>query len=80
MARTSALMLQIATGDPRSISRQIVDGVRMKVATAELAVGARNPSRIRNSVDLPAPLAPTMAWMRPRGTCRVSASSASLRP
>ena len=44
MARTSALMLQIATGDPRSISRQIVDGVRMKVATAELAVGAQLPS------------------------------------
>ena len=44
MARTAPLMLQIATGDPRSISRQIVDGVRMAVATAELAVGAQLPS------------------------------------
>ena len=44
MARTSALMLQIATGDPRSISRQIVDCVRRKVATAELAGGAQLPS------------------------------------
>jgi GntR family transcriptional regulator len=44
MARTAPLMLQIATGDPRPISRQIVDGVRMAVATAELAVGAQLPS------------------------------------
>ena len=44
MARTAPLMLQIATGDPRPIGRQIVDGVRMAVATAELAVGAQLPS------------------------------------
>lgn len=44
MARTRALMLQIATGDPRPISRQIVDAVRMKIATAELAPGDRLPS------------------------------------
>ena len=44
MARTQALMLQIATGDPRPISRQIVDGVRMKVATGELALGMQLPS------------------------------------
>jgi GntR family transcriptional regulator len=37
-------MLQIATGDPRSISRQIVDAVRMKIATAELAPGDQLPS------------------------------------
>ena len=30
MARTQALMLQIATGDPRPISKQIVDAVRMR--------------------------------------------------
>jgi hypothetical protein len=38
---------------------------------ASPAVGARKPSRMRNSVDLPAPLAPTMAWMRPRGHAQV---------
>src|SRR5690242_20396298 len=44
MARTQPLMLQIATGDPRPISKQIVDGVRRAVATGELAVGAQLPS------------------------------------
>lgn len=44
MARTHALMIQIATGDARSISKQIVDGVRMKIATAELQPGAQLPS------------------------------------
>jgi GntR family transcriptional regulator len=44
MARTQALMLQIATGDPRPISRQIVDGVRRAVATGELLPGAQLPS------------------------------------
>lgn len=44
MPRTQALMIQIATGDPRPISKQIVDGVRMKIATAELEPGAQLPS------------------------------------
>ena len=44
MARTQPLMLQIATGDPRPISRQIVDGVRRAVATGELSPGAQLPS------------------------------------
>lgn len=44
MARTQALMLEIATGDARPISRQIVDGVRMKIATGELALGLQLPS------------------------------------
>lgn len=44
MARTQALMIQIATGDPRAISKQIVDGVRMKIATSELIPGAQLPS------------------------------------
>ena len=44
MARTQALLLEIATGDPRPISRQIVDAIRMKVATGELALGAQLPS------------------------------------
>ena len=37
-------MIQIATGDPRPIFRQIVDGVRMQVATGELAPGSKLPS------------------------------------
>ena len=44
MARPRPLLFQIATGDPRSISRQIVDAVRMKIATAELAPGDQLPS------------------------------------
>jgi GntR family transcriptional regulator len=44
MSRAQALMIQIATGDSRPISKQIVDGVRMKIATAELAPGAQLPS------------------------------------
>lgn len=44
MPRTQALMIQIATGDARPISKQIVDGVRMKIATAELAPGDQLPS------------------------------------
>jgi GntR family transcriptional regulator len=44
MSRTQPLMIQIATGDPRAISKQIVDGVRMQIATGELKVGAQLPS------------------------------------
>lgn len=44
MARTQALMIQIATGDPRPIGRQIVDAVRMKIATGELEPGGQLPS------------------------------------
>ena len=44
MSRTQPLMIQIATGDPRAISKQIVDGVRMQIATGELKVGGQLPS------------------------------------
>lgn len=44
MARTQALMIQITTGDPRPIGRQIVDAVRMKIATGELDHGDQLPS------------------------------------
>ena len=44
MVRTRPLMIQIATGDPRPIGRQIVDAVRMKIATGELASGDQLPS------------------------------------
>ena len=37
-------MIHVVTGDPRPIFRQIVDGIRMKIATGELAVGAKLPS------------------------------------
>lgn len=44
MSRTQPLMIQIATGDPRAISKQIVDGVRMQIATGEIKVGSQLPS------------------------------------
>lgn len=44
MARPQALMIQIATGDPRPIGKQIVDAVRMKIATSELKPGDQLPS------------------------------------
>jgi GntR family transcriptional regulator len=44
MTERTPLMLQIATGDPRPIARQIVDGVRRLVANGELPVGAMLPS------------------------------------
>ncbi|AIF48802.1 GntR family transcriptional regulator [Dyella japonica] len=44
MTRTQALAISIATGDTRSISRQIVDAVRMKVARGELQPGVQLPS------------------------------------
>lgn len=44
MTRRAALMLQIATGDPRPINRQIVDGVKRMIASGELEVGAALPS------------------------------------
>lgn len=44
MARTQPLMIQVATGDARPIGRQIVDAVRMKIATGELSPGDQLPS------------------------------------
>jgi GntR family transcriptional regulator len=44
MPRTHALMIQIATGDSRSIGKQIADSIRMKIATGELAPGDQLPS------------------------------------
>ena len=44
MTRTQPLMIQIATGDPRPIRRQIADAVRRKIATGELEKGAQLPS------------------------------------
>ncbi len=44
MVRTAPLMIHIATGDVRPIVRQIVDAVRMKIATAALSAGDQLPS------------------------------------
>lgn len=44
MQRTQPLMIQIATGDSRSINKQITDAVRMKIATGELREGMQLPS------------------------------------
>lgn len=37
-------MIQIVTGDPRPISKQIVDAIRMKIVTGELQPGSKIPS------------------------------------
>ncbi|MEM8931699.1 MAG: GntR family transcriptional regulator [Acidobacteriota bacterium] len=37
-------MIQIATGDPRPIFRQIVDGLRLKIASGELPPNTKLPS------------------------------------
>ncbi|WP_250628208.1 GntR family transcriptional regulator [Pinirhizobacter soli] len=44
MTRVRPLALQIAPGDARPISKQIVDAVRLKIATAELKAGDQLPS------------------------------------
>lgn len=44
MARVEPLAIQITTGDTRSISKQIVDAVRMKIATGGLQQGSQIPS------------------------------------
>jgi GntR family transcriptional regulator len=44
MSRRITLMLQIVTGDPRPITRQITDGVKRLIAGGELAAGDALPS------------------------------------
>jgi GntR family transcriptional regulator len=44
MSRTVPLFLSVSPGDPRSITRQITDGVRMAIASGTLPVGAQLPS------------------------------------
>jgi GntR family transcriptional regulator len=44
MSRTVPLFLSVSPGDPRSITRQITDGIRMAIASGELTVGAQLPS------------------------------------
>ncbi|WP_201276851.1 GntR family transcriptional regulator [Microbulbifer sp. ALW1] len=44
MSRTVPLMLQLSAADPRPISRQITDAIRLQIASGELPVGAQLPS------------------------------------
>lgn len=44
MSRVTPLALSIATGDSRSIARQIVDAIRLQITTTQLSVGDKLPS------------------------------------
>jgi GntR family transcriptional regulator len=44
MNKTVPLFLSVSPGDPRSITRQITDGIRLAIASGELPVGAQLPS------------------------------------
>src|SRR4051812_36866463 len=44
MSKTTPLFLSVTPGDPRSMTRQITDGIRMAIASGELPVGAQLPS------------------------------------
>ena len=44
MTKTTAIALQIATGDARPIFRQIVDGIRKDIATGKIVHGSKLPS------------------------------------
>ena len=43
-SKTAPLFLSVSPGDPRSITRQITDGIRMAIASGKLPVGAQLPS------------------------------------
>ena len=44
MSKTVPLFLSVSPADPRSITRQITDGIRMAIASGKLPVGAQLPS------------------------------------
>ena len=44
MTRRALLMLQIVTGDPRPITRQITDGIKRQIAGGDLVPGDALPS------------------------------------
>ena len=44
MTKTSAVAIQIVTGDARPIFRQIVDGIRKEIATGKIQSGSKLPS------------------------------------
>ncbi|HZM00955.1 MAG TPA: GntR family transcriptional regulator [Planctomycetota bacterium] len=44
MPKTVPLFVSVSPGDPRSITRQITDGIRVSIASGKLPVGAQLPS------------------------------------
>ena len=44
MSKTVPLFLSVSPGDPRSITRQITNGILMLIASGKLPVGAQLPS------------------------------------
>jgi len=44
MTKTTAIAVQIATGDARPIFRQIVDEIRKEIGTGQIAYGSKLPS------------------------------------
>ena len=44
MSRTIPLLLPISSVDPRSITRQITDAIRLQIASGELPIGSQLPS------------------------------------
>lgn len=44
MTKSSTLKIDIVTGDSRPIFKQIIDGIRMEIATGRLAQGSKLPS------------------------------------
>ena len=44
LSKTVPLLLSVSPGDPRSITRQITDGIRLSIASGKLPVGAQLPS------------------------------------
>lgn len=44
MGKTVPLFLSVSLADPRSITKQITDGIRMAIASGELPVGGQLPS------------------------------------
>jgi GntR family transcriptional regulator len=44
MSKPTPLFVSVSPGDPRSMTRQIVDGIRMEIASGRLEVGAQLPS------------------------------------
>lgn len=44
MSKTTPLFLSVSAADPRSITRQITDGIKMSIASGKLPVGAQLPS------------------------------------
>ena len=44
MSKVVPLLISVSPGNPRSITQQICDGIRMSIASGQLPVGAQLPS------------------------------------